>query len=241
MIDIKINDLYPSLKPVVIKLEAEKMLTPQDANRFCYQILRDVKTVRDAHENELIPPFTVKKLYQNYFELHVFIPVSETAVGLHAERLGLKIKGIDYPELNIVPVHSVDGADVVFTSPTAFRWNREYISCFEPMLFWRSALQLWSIFTGFRIENLEEAAGRMLISMYPQFTDIRVVNYEIIKNKAVCSGFVGSVQLVFARNVSAETKVFALNLLNSASHTGVGVKRAWGMGNLEYAPAGSIV
>jgi CRISPR/Cas system endoribonuclease Cas6 (RAMP superfamily) len=240
MIDINSRELYPALKPTVIKIEAAKLLTPQDANRIGYSLLQDIKAVRDAHESERIPPFTVKNLMENSFELHVMIPVSETAVYLHAKKLGLKLRSIEYPQHDIPPVHSVDGVDITFSSPTAFRWNMKIIPCFEPLLFWRSTLQLWSIFTGYQIEDLEETASGLLISMYPQFIDIRIVQHEIIKGKAICNGFVGSVQLVFAKNITAETKVFALNLLNSATHTGVGIKRAWGMGNLEYTPAGKI-
>jgi len=240
VIDLKVKDLYPVLKPTVVKIESEGVLNPQTANRIGYEFLHDVKAVRDAHNNKSVPPFAIKKLQRNSFELHIMIPVSETALYIHAERMGVKIYSIEYPKFNIPSVYNVEGVDIIFTSPTSFRWDQKHIPYFESLLFWRSCLKLWSLFTGHKIEEQDRMVNVLAAEVYTVFTDLNIVRYEIMGKKVFYKGFKGSVQLAFSEALSSESKVFILTLLHSAAHTGVGIKRAWGMGNLEWQPVSGI-
>lgn len=172
VIDLKVKDLYPVLKPTVVKIESEGVLNPQTANRIGYEFLHDVKAVRDAHNNKSVPPFAIKKLQRNSFELHIMIPVSETALYIHAERMGVKIYSIEYPKFNIPSVYNVEGVDIIFTSPTSFRWDQKHIPYFESLLFWRSCLKLWSLFTGHKIEEQDRMVNVLAAEVYTVFTDL---------------------------------------------------------------------
>jgi len=60
MIDLKVKDLYPIIKPIIVKIHSANKLTPEFANKIAYELMRDVKLVRDIHNNRAVPPFSIK-------------------------------------------------------------------------------------------------------------------------------------------------------------------------------------
>ncbi|NNG66414.1 CRISPR system precrRNA processing endoribonuclease RAMP protein Cas6 [Caldanaerobacter subterraneus] len=231
MIDLKIKNLYPLLNPAVVKIKSQNLLKPELANKIAYELTRDIKLVRDIHENRDIPPFAIKNLTDNSFELHIMIPISETALYSHAERLKIKIEEIDYPIIKIPNIHTIKQVILNFTSPTSFRWRNSYVPYFEPFLFWKGVLNLWKRFVNFDIS--EEIVDGLVIEIHPVKTDF-IIERITLSEKIIIPAFKGSAVLEFSKDLSSESKTLVLTLLESARHTGVGVKRAWGMGNLEY-------
>ncbi|MEQ6359516.1 CRISPR system precrRNA processing endoribonuclease RAMP protein Cas6 [Thermoanaerobacter thermohydrosulfuricus] len=232
MIDLKIKELYPLLKPVVVKISSLNTLTPELSNKIAYELTRDIKLVRDVHENNDIPPFSIKNLSSNSFELHIMIPVSETALYTHAERLNISIDRIEYPIPKIPNVSNIKKINLNFTSYTAFRWENNYVPYFEPFLFWKGCLNLWSRFVNYNIDK--EIVNGIIIEIYPVRTEFQIEKVTL-SDKIIITAFKGNVELEFPKDISNDSKVLVLTLLEAAKHTGVGVKRAWGMGNIEYS------
>jgi CRISPR-associated endoribonuclease Cas6 len=231
MIDLKTKDIYPTIKPVIVKIRAKNKLTPEFANKIAYELMRDIKFVRDIHDNKAIPPFSIKNLKNNIFELYIMIPVSETSLYLNAERLNVIIDKIEYPNVEIYNVSEISNIDLYFISPTSFKTTNSYIPYFEPLMFWKSCIRLWSEFTNYNI--VPDIGEDIASKIYPYNMNIKTEKM-FLNDKFYIEGFTGTVNLYFAKNISAESKVLILTLLESASCTGVGVKRAWGMGNVEY-------
>lgn len=231
MIDLKVKDLYPIIKPIIVKIHSANKLTPEFANKIAYELMRDVKLVRDIHNNGAVPPFSIKNLKNNVFDLCIMIPVSETSLYFNAERLNVNIDKIEYPNVEIYNVSEIYNINLYFTSPTSFKTTNSHIPYFEPLMFWKSCIRLWSEFTNY---NIDPNIGEDIASkIYPYIMDIKIEK-TFLNDKFYIEGFTGTVNLHFSKNISAESKVLILTLLESASCTGVGVKRAWGMGNVEY-------
>jgi CRISPR/Cas system endoribonuclease Cas6 (RAMP superfamily) len=225
---------YPYPRPQAVKLKVKGYVPyPKSALAAVYDIFRDIEPVNRAHEEKEPPPFAVKEFSRSGFAItsYLALPTDMVSDRLKAKGLFIADNPIYLPQTDLPPLYELKDIAVNFTTPTAFKYNTGYVPEFYAPIFIKSAIDSYKRI----IPGLPEFSVSDILK-YIEFTDynLQKSRYQLTKDLAI-QGFKGRLRLRFKPVAVPELKLLIIYLLESASICGVGVKKAWGMGDLNIA------
>jgi hypothetical protein len=222
---------YPYPRPQAVKLKIKGDIPyPKNALAAVYDIFRDIETVNKAHQAKEPPPFAVKEFSRSGFAItsYLALPTNMVSDRLKAKGLFIADDPIYLPQTDLPPLYALKDITINFRTPTAFKYGPGCVPEFYAPIFIKSATDSYKRI----IPGLPEFSVSGILK-YIEFTDynLQKSKYQLTKDLAI-QGFKGRVCLRFKPTAVPELKLLTIYLLESASICGVGVKKAWGMGDV---------
>jgi hypothetical protein len=222
---------YPYPRPQAVKIQVKGYVPyPKNALAIVYDIFRDIETVNKAHEAKEAPPFAIKDFSENGFAITSYLALPTNAIVERLKAKGFCTVGqpVYLPQNELPPLYGLKGVIIQFRTPTAFKYHTTYVPEFYGPVFIKSITENYRrIMRGCPEFSVSD------ILRYIQFTaiDLQKSKYQLTEN-LMLRGFKGKVYLQFKTSTPPELKLLILYFLEAASICGVGMKKAWGMGDI---------
>ncbi|AEE97687.1 CRISPR system precrRNA processing endoribonuclease RAMP protein Cas6 [Mahella australiensis] len=222
---------YPYPRPQAVKIQVKGHVPyPKNALATVYDIFRDIETVNKAHEAKEAPPFAIKDFNMNGFAITSYLALPTDTVTERLKTKGFHTVGqpIYLPQNELPPLYGLKGVTIQFRTPTAFKYNTGYVPEFYGPVFIKSITESYRRI----IPGCPEFSTSDILK-YIRFTatDLQKGKYRLTEELMV-TGFKGKVYLQFKLSTPPELKLLILYFLEAASICGVGMKKAWGMGDI---------